>query len=158
MLIYADKPGYSKVLVVVLLIPLALVVALAIIIYEVIARIILITILIAIAALPWSLTPRRFEVWEDSIRIKLGFTTYIIPLENVEDIEVIRDATWRAGGWGLRFNPFSKEIHFVTTSRGVRILMRGWKWREVVITPRDPEKFALIVKDRVSRCWYRERA
>jgi len=81
----------------------------------------------------WAITPRKFQVFEDKLKIVLGnHLSYSI------SFDTIKEARRAAGGkalayWGLRFTTSTRNVVEIMRSKGV----------QVVISPDDADLFLL---------------
>ncbi len=83
------------------------------------------------ALLFWAVVPRRFEIYSNAVRVKLGgpFASNT-PLENIENVRMVD------GHSAFAYH----GIKFTTTTRGVVEISRS-KGMDLVVTPSDPETF-----------------
>ena len=98
---------------------------------DITAALIFFTVTVFDALLFWAITPRRFEIYSNGLRIKLGGPFgFFTPLENIKGV---RKAD---GSSALAYH----GIKFTTSTRGVLEINR-YKGLDIVITPSDPEQF-----------------
>ena len=101
----------------------------------------------------WKSLYLTYEIHEDKLRIQsiFPFYWYNIPFDNIERLEVRsppviwdiikrRREYWKKYGWGLR----SIKNDLADLSKHITVIKKTGVWKEIRITPRNPERFKEI--------------
>jgi hypothetical protein len=91
--------------------------------------------------------PCHFRIHENCVEAYFWPYKHVTQISNIKEVRVVERLPWYVG-WGLRVNPFKRKLYFAVHHRkGVEILQKEGMWKSVVLTPKEPEKFTLILKD-----------
>jgi len=92
------------------------------------------------------LLPTSFRVYKDRIEAYFFPYKHVIPLSDIKGVKIIEKIPWYVG-WGLRINPLKRRLYFVT-HHGKSILIERYSgfWREIVLSVKDPQRFASHIK------------
>jgi hypothetical protein len=96
---------------------------------------------------PWLLfIPSYFKVYEDRIEAYFWPYKHVTPISEIEEIKIVERIPWYVG-WGLRIDPFKKKIYFaIHHGRSVEIKRRNGYWKSIILSVKNPEEFASIIK------------
>ena len=87
------------------------------------------------------LLPMYFRIYTDKIEACFWPFKYIINFSDIEDIRIIDRVPYYIG-WGLRINPLSRTLFFVTHhGRSIEIIKRKGFWKKVILSVKNPEEF-----------------
>lgn len=88
-----------------------------------------------------------FKVYPD--RIEAYFTPHqqIIPISNVEQVELV-DKIPKIIGRGLRYGR-KRTKYFVIRDEGLRLIMKRGRWKSIVLSVKEPERVKTIIEERI---------
>lgn len=99
------------------------------------------------ALVMWSFFSIKFRITKDGVEAVMPPFKYSIPFSEIKEVKTIEDIPWYAG-WGLRM--WGRRLAFVSMRKSaVEIERKRGFFRRLVLTTRNPEEFAKIVRERL---------
>lgn len=95
----------------------------------------------------WSFFSIRFRITSDSVEAVMPPFRYHVPFSEIKDVKTIENIPWYVG-WGLRL--WGRRLAFVSMRKSaVEIKRKRGFFRRLVLTTRNPEEFAKMVRERL---------
>ena len=102
---------------------------------------------IVLAFIFWSFFNMRFRITTRGVEAVMPPFTFRVPYKDIKDVRVMQRIPWYVG-WGLRI--WGRRLAYVSMHKpAVVIESRRGIFSTLVLTARDPEKFAEMVKERM---------
>lgn len=99
------------------------------------------------ALVMWSFFSIKFRITKDGVEAVMPPFKYSIPFSEIKEVKTIEDIPWYAG-WGLRM--WGRRLAFVSMRKSaVEIERKRGFFRRLVLTTRNPEEFAKMVRERL---------
>jgi hypothetical protein len=103
----------------------------------------------------------RLFLWSFSIkvyqdRIEAYFTPHrqVIPLSDIESVEIVEKIPWTVGR-GLRYGiPRTKHSgtkYFVIRGEGIILGLKRGRWKKIVLSVKEPEKVKALIEERLEQ-------
>ncbi len=95
-----------------------------------------------------------FKIFHD--RIEAYFTPHkqVIPLSDIESVELVEKIPWTVGR-GLRYGiPRTKHSgtkYFVIRDEGIKLGLKRGRWKKIVLSVKDPEKVKALIEERLEQ-------
>jgi len=93
--------------------------------------------------------PAGFKLYAD--RVEAYFWPYrrVIPVSEIVAVRVLGRIPWYVG-WGLRLDPLRRRLYFALHhGRSVEIDVRKGYWRRVVLSVKEPDRFASLLAEQI---------
>jgi len=89
----------------------------------------------------YTLFPFRFRIYSSKIEVSFFPYKYEIPFSDIKGIKIVNKIPWWVG-WGLRLNPFSKTLYFLSHHKKcVQVERKSGYWKKIILSVKNPEKF-----------------
>lgn len=97
--------------------------------------------------------PYSLKIYEDRIEARLSLYTRTIPFSDIENIKLVEGFPWYFR-LGPRFKTIGEEIIYFLTHHRIRsveieIERKSGRWKKVIYSVKEPDKFISIVKERL---------
>ncbi len=98
--------------------------------------------------------PYYFKVYQDRIEAYFSPHKQVIPLSDVERVELVEKIPWTVGRglrYGIRGTKHRGTKYFAIRGEGIILRLKSGRWTKIVLSVKDPEQVKSLLEKRLEQ-------